>query len=77
MQYRCLGDLRLSLKQGVNQRDSRESIQNENAHYVYPTNGMVRYLEEATGVSKDVLNQGDAWGEVTDLQLFECCLPLL
>lgn len=38
---------------------------------------MVRYLEEATGMSKDVLNQGDAWGEVTDLQLFECCLPFL
>lgn len=77
MQYRCLGDLRLSLKQGVNQTDSRESIQNENVHYIYHTNGMVRYLEEATGVSKDGLNQGDAWEKVTDLQLFEWCLPLL
>lgn len=56
MQHRCLGDLRLGLKQGVNQMRSRESMKNENIHHIYPTNGMVRYLEEATGVSKDGLN---------------------
>lgn len=54
MQDGYLGDLRL--KQGVNQRDSRQTIQNENAHYLYSTNGMVQYLEEATRVSKDDLS---------------------
>jgi len=69
MQYRCPGNLILSLKQGVDQMNSSKFIQNENAHHIYPTNGMVRYLEEATRVSKDGLKHGDAWGKVTDLQL--------
>lgn len=56
MQHRCLGDLRLGLKQGVNQMHSRESMKNKNIHCIYQTNGMARYLEEATGVNKDGLN---------------------
>lgn len=56
MQHRCLGDLRLGLKQGVNQMHSREGMKNENIHCIYQTNGMVRHLEETTAVSKDDLN---------------------